>query len=111
MALVVTALRALLNGATAAGVTLECSPEYVARVVAASSHDPHLLSVALGVLWARANECGGEAARWQQGSGRVFVRVLAAGAPRRRSVEGRGHTCSGGAWRALIDAYFKLWGA
>lgn len=84
-ALILTAVRAMLNGATAAGVVLDeeqCPSSFVIKVAAAATHDPSLLHVVLGVLWARVNDCTDR--NWQQGykSLSLLYALLRVGSPR-----------------------------
>ncbi len=82
MPLIVTALRALLGSATSSTALPEESPAAVVRIACAASHDPHLLHVVLGVLWARINDCSDKA--WPQGyrALQLLVALLRSGSPR-----------------------------
>lgn len=82
MPVVVTALRALLTAATSVSSLPEESPAQVARLACAASHDPHLLHVVLGVVWARMNECSDK--NWPQGvrALQLLAALLRTGSPR-----------------------------
>ena len=84
-AVVVTALRTLLTAVTVPAsqpLPEDPSPQTIARILIGASHDPALLPVVLGVLWARLNDCADK--HWAQGYRALHLLdlLLRCGSPR-----------------------------
>lgn len=79
---VITALRALLTAATSATLVPDESAYNIVHVAAAATHDPLLLPVVLGVLWARINDAADK--HWQHGYKAMVLlyALLRVGSPR-----------------------------